>query len=140
MWRYWAIRMAATCSPGSSACWTVRMLLWRGASCAGVPAVVAWTRLAAQQRTEAAVGAAPRADCSLKQPPKAARFPGMLPPLPAGSFDANIDRHLKFWQSARWDGQSDSGAYVKERGGGDLHVALQWLTTLPPITQHVRNM
>ncbi|KAI7846426.1 hypothetical protein COHA_000039 [Chlorella ohadii] len=57
-----------------------------------------------------------------------------------GSFDANIDRPLKFWQSARWDGQSDSGIYVKEHGSGDLHVALQWLTTLPPIAQHVRKM
>ncbi len=73
-------------------------------------------------------------------PAPAACLPCPAPLLPPGSFDANIDRPLKFWQSARWDGQSDSGAYVKEHGGGDLHVALQWLTTLPPIAQHVRKM
>lgn len=61
-------------------------------------------------------------------------------PAPAGTFDTNIDRPLKFWQSARWDGQSGSGAYVKEHGGGDLHIALSWLTTLPPVTQQVRKL
>lgn len=63
-----------------------------------------------------------------------------LPPAAAGAFDTTIDDPLKFWADASWDGSSASGQPAGPGGGGDLHVRLRWLPTVPPIAAAIRQM
>lgn len=57
-----------------------------------------------------------------------------------GTFEQDVETFPKFYNNALWHGRSRTGAEAPTSRLADLHLDFRWLTTLPQVTQAVRNL